>query len=53
MKALVIGLVIAIYVFPFVYMLIADLADIYKRIAEIFSLKLKPAMVLIVRSIIE
>ena len=53
MKALIIGLVVAAYVVPFAYMLIADLVDIYRRIAEIFSLRLKPAMVVLIRSLID
>jgi hypothetical protein len=53
MKALIIGLVVSAYVIPFAYMLIADLADIYKRITEVFALKLKPALVVLVRSMIE
>jgi len=53
MKTLIIGLLIAVYVIPFVYMFVADLADIYKRLAEVFSLKLKPAMAVLVRSFID
>jgi hypothetical protein len=53
MKTLIIALLIALYVIPFIYMFVADLADIYKRVVEVFSLKLKPAMLVLVRSFIE
>ncbi len=53
MKTLIIGLLIAVYVIPFIYMLLADVADIYKRLVEVFSLKLKRAMVVLIRSYID
>jgi hypothetical protein len=52
MKGLIIGLVVALYVIPFIYMLLADLFDIYKRLAAIFSLRLKPALIVLMRSFI-
>jgi hypothetical protein len=53
MKTLIIGLVIAFYVIPFSYMLIADLADIYKRVTDLFSLKFKPALIVLMRSFLD
>ncbi len=53
MKTLIIALLIALYVIPFVYIFIADLADLYKRLVEVFSVKLKPAMLVLVRSFID
>jgi hypothetical protein len=53
MKDVLIGLVILAYVIPFVYILVADIVDIWKRIAEVLSVKVKPALVMIAKTIIE
>ena len=52
-KEVIIGLVILAYVIPFLYIFIADIADVFKRMANVFSLKLKPALVLISKSLID
>jgi len=53
MKEALMGLIILAYVVPFAYIFIADFADVFKRLAEIFSVRVKPAVVLIVRSFID
>jgi hypothetical protein len=52
-KDVIIGLVVLAYVVPFAYIIIADLADVYKRLADSFSLKLKPALIVLAKSIID
>jgi hypothetical protein len=52
MKEVLVALVILAYVIPFTYMVIADIVDVYRRISEVVSGKLKPAMVVMVRSFI-
>jgi len=52
-KEIIIGLVILAYVIPFVYIFVADIADVFKRLANVFSLRVKPALVLISKSIID
>lgn len=50
MKEFIIALVVLAYVIPFVYMIVADIADVYKRLSEVFSRKLKPAVIMITKS---
>jgi len=52
-KDVIIGLVVLAYVVPFAYIIVADLADVYKRLANSFSLKLKPALIVLTKSIID
>ena len=52
-KEVILGLIILAYVVPFVYIFVAVLGDVVKRMTNVFSLKLKPALVLITKSIIE
>ena len=51
MKEVVVALVVLAYVIPFTYMVVADIVDVYRRMSELISGKLKPAMVMMVRSI--
>jgi hypothetical protein len=53
MKETLIALVILAYVVPFAYMFIADFVDVFKRMVEIFSVRVKPAVILITKSIID
>ena len=53
MKNIIIGLIILMYLVPFTYIMIADAADILKRIHEGFSLKVKPALIVLSRMIID
>ena len=46
-KEIIIGLIILAYVIPFVYIFVADIADVFKRLANVFSLKVKPALIVI------
>jgi hypothetical protein len=52
-KEFIIGLVILAYVIPFLYIFIADIADVVKRITNAFSVKLKPALIVISKSFID
>jgi len=52
MKDILLALIVLAYVVPFAYMLISDVLDVYRRLAEVFSRKLKPAMVVMMRSLI-
>ena len=52
-KDAIIGLVVMTFVIPFTYIIIADLADVYKRIANVFSAKLKPALILLAKTILD
>jgi len=52
MKDFLLALIVLAYVVPFAYMLISDIVDVYRRFAEVFSSKLKPALVLVMRSFI-
>jgi hypothetical protein len=49
-KDVIIGLVILAYVVPFAYIIIADLADVYKRLSSGFLNRLKPALIIVTRS---
>jgi hypothetical protein len=53
MKEMLIALVILAYVVPFAYMFIADVFDVFKRLGEVFSVRVKPALIVITRSIID
>ena len=52
-KEIVIGLVILAYVIPFAYIIIADIGDVLKRMANVFSLKIKPALIVIAKTIMD
>jgi hypothetical protein len=52
-KEFIIGLVILAYVIPFAYIFIADIADVLRRVYNVFSLKLKPALIVISKSFID
>ena len=52
-KEILIGLIMLAFLIPFVYIIVADIADVIKRIANVFSLKVKPALVLISKSFID
>jgi len=52
-KEILIGLIMLAFAIPFVYIIVADIADVIKRIANVFSLKVKPALVLISKSFID
>ena len=49
-KDVIIGLVILAYVVPFAYIIIADIADVIKRLSTGFSGRLKPALIVVLRS---
>jgi hypothetical protein len=53
MKEFIIGLVILAYVIPFLYIFVADIADVAKRFANVFSLKIKPALIVISKTFID
>ncbi len=53
MKEMLIGLVILAYVVPFAYIFIADMVDVLKRLGEVFSVRVKPALIVITKSIID
>lgn len=52
-KEIIIGIVILAYVVPFAYIFIADIADVLKRMTNVFSVKVKPALILISKSLID
>ncbi len=52
-KEVIIGFVILVFVIPFAYIIIADLADVYKRLANVFSVKLKPALIVLTKTILD
>lgn len=52
MKDVLLALIVLAYVVPFAYMLISDIVDVYRRFSDVLSNKLKPAMVVLVRSLI-
>ena len=52
-KEFIIGLIILAYVIPFLYIFIADIADVVKRFANLFSLKVKPALIVISKSFLD
>jgi Na+/alanine symporter len=52
-KEVIIGLVILAYVIPFLYIFIADIADVIKRIANVFSQRLKPALIVISKTFLD
>jgi hypothetical protein len=51
-KEIIIGLVVLAYVIPFAYIIIADIADVFKRISDGFSNRLKPILIVVTRSFI-
>jgi len=53
MKEVLIGLVILAYVVPFAYMFVAVFFDVSKRLAEAFSVNVKPVLVIITKSLID
>ncbi len=53
MKEAIIGIVILAYIIPFAYMFIADIADVSKRVVKVVNTRVKPAVVLMARSIID
>ncbi len=52
-KEVIVGLVILAYVVPFAYILIADIADVSIRLADVFSLKVKPALIVLSKTIMD
>lgn len=52
-KEVIIGLIILAYVVPFLYIFIADIADVAKRIGNLFSQKLKPALIVISKTFVD
>ncbi len=52
-KEVIIGLVILAYIIPFAYIIIADFSDVYKRLANAFSVKLKPALIVLTKTIFD
>lgn len=53
MKEAIIGLVILAYVIPFAYMFIADFFDVTKRLVRIVDTRVKPMVVLMIKSFID
>jgi hypothetical protein len=52
-KEVIIGLVVMAFVIPFTYIIIADIVDVYKRIANVFTVKLKPALIVLTKTILD
>jgi hypothetical protein len=52
-KELIVGLVVLAYVIPFVYIFIADIADVVKRASNLFSVKVKPALIVLAKTVID
>ena len=53
MKEAIIGLVILAYVIPFAYMFIADFFDVSKRLVKVVNTRVKPAIIVMAKSIID
>lgn len=53
MKEAIIGLVILAYVIPFAYIFIADFFDVSKRLVKVVNTRVKPAVMLMMKSIID
>ena len=53
MKEVILGLVILAYVIPFAYIFISDIYDIAKRLFIAFNAQVKPALVVLVKSVIK
>ncbi len=53
MKEVLIGIVILAYVVPFAYIFVADIIDVSKRLGEIFSVRVKPALIVLAKSMID
>jgi len=49
-KEVIIALVVLAYVIPFTYIIIADIADVLKRVSTVFSKRLKPALIMVTKS---
>ena len=49
-KEIIIALVVLAYVIPFAYIIIADIADVFKRLSNGLSRRLKPALILVTRT---
>ena len=49
-KEIIIGLVILAYVIPFVYIFVADIADVFKRLSNVSLRKLIPVVIPISKS---
>jgi hypothetical protein len=52
-KEIIIGLVVMAFVIPFVYIILADIADVAKRMANVFSLKVKPALIVLSKTLMD
>jgi hypothetical protein len=52
-KEIILGLIVLAYIIPFVYIFLAVIGDVAKRITQVFSLRVKPALVLITKSMID
>ena len=53
MKEVLIGILILAYVVPFAYIFVADIFDVFKRLTEIFSVRVKPALIVLAKTIID
>jgi hypothetical protein len=53
MKEAIIGVVILAYVIPFAYMFIADFFDVSKRLVKVVNTRVKPAVIVMAKSIID
>lgn len=53
LKEFVVGLVVLAFVIPFSYIIIADIADVAKRLHNAFSHKVKPALIVLTRTLID
>ena len=53
MKEFIIGFVVLAFAIPFLYIFVADIIDVYKRLASVFSRKVKPALIVITKSFID
>ena len=52
-KDFIIGLVVLAFVIPFAYIIVADIADVSKRMANVFSRKVKPALIVLSKTLMD
>ena len=52
-KNTLIFIIVLLFAIPFTYIIIMDVIDITKRLFEIFTTKVKPAAVLVIKSVMD
>jgi hypothetical protein len=53
MKEFIVGLVVLTFTIPFLYIFVADIIDVSKRLSNLFSLKVKPALIVISKTFMD